>query len=105
MRGSRVCLVGVLHFLRSSFPCLAYISPWVLVAFLSCVGSDSAEVSGSRRTGGESDSLAMVVHRGVPGELPFPLGKGKGKISEIRYPSRSEYLRAAIQNAEAMGPS
>ena len=34
-----------------------------------------------------------------------PLGKGKGKISEIRYPSGSEYLRVAIHNAEAVGPS
>ena len=69
------------------------------------IGSDPAEVSGSGRTGGESDSLAMVVHRGVPREPPFPLGKGKGKISEIRYPSGFEYLRAAIQNVDALGLS
>ena len=69
------------------------------------IGSDPTEVSGSGRMGGESDGLAMVVHRGVPREPPFPLGKGKGKINEIRYPSGSEYLRAAIQNAEVMGPS
>ena len=57
--------------------------------------------------GGESDGLAMVVHRGVPGEPHFPLGngKGKGKISEIRYPSGPEYLRSVIQNAEVVGPS
>ena len=48
-----------------------------------CIGSDPAKVSSSGQTGGESDSTAMVVHRGVPGEPPFPLGKGKGKISEI----------------------
>ena len=47
----------------------------------------------------------MVVYWVAPGEPPFPLDKGKGKINEIRYPSGSEYLRAAIQNAEAMGPS
>ena len=47
------------------------------------IGSNPAEVSGSGRTGGESDNLVMVVHRVVPGEPPFPLGKGKGKISEI----------------------
>ena len=69
------------------------------------IGSNSPEASGSGRTGGESDSLAVVVHRVAPGEPPFPLGKGKGKISEIRYPSGSEYLRAAIQNAEAVGSS
>ena len=47
----------------------------------------------------------MVVHRVAPGEPPFPLDKDKGKINEIRYPSGSEYLRAAIQNVEAMGPN
>ena len=40
-----------------------------------------------------------------PREPSSPLGKGKGKISEIRYPSGSEYLRAAIQNVEAVGLS
>ena len=69
------------------------------------IGSDPAEVSGSGRTDGESYSMAMVVHRGVPGGPAFPLGKGKDKISEIRYPIGSEYLRAAIQNAEDVGPS
>ena len=69
------------------------------------VGSNPVEASGSGRAGGESDSLVVVVHRVAPREPPFPLGKGKGKISEIRYPSDSEYLRAAIQNAEVVGPS
>ena len=74
-------------------------------SFVLRIGSNSTEASGSEQTGGESDSLAVVVHRVTPGEPPFPLGKGKGKISEIRYPSSSEYLRAAIHNAEAVGPS
>ena len=47
----------------------------------------------------------MVVHWAAPGEPHFPLDKGKGKINEIWYPSSSEYLRAAIQNAEAVSPS
>ena len=63
------------------------------------IGSNPTEVSGSGWTGGESDSLAVVVHRVTLGEPSFPLGKSKGKISEILYPSSSEYLRAAIQNA------
>ena len=46
-----------------------------------------------------------MVHRAAPGEPPFPLDKGKGKLNEIRFPSGSEYLRVAIQKAEAMGPS
>ena len=69
------------------------------------IGGDPVEVSGLGRTGGESDSTTMVVHRGVLGEPHFPLGKGKDKISEIQFPSGSEYLRAAIHNAEAVGPN
>ena len=38
------------------------------------------------------------------GYLPLP-GKGKGKISEIRYPYGSEYLRAIVRYADVMGPS
>ena len=53
------------------------------------IGSDPAKVSSSGQTGGESDSIAMVVHQGVPGGPPIPLGKGKDKIIEIRYPSGS----------------
>ena len=74
-------------------------------SFVLRIGSSSTEASGSGQTCGESDNLAMVVHWDAPGEPPSPLGKGKGKMSEIRYPSSSEYLRAAIQNAEAVGPS
>ena len=61
------------------------------------IGSNPIEAFGSRRTGSESDSLAVVVHRVAPREPPFPIGKGKGKISEIRYPRSSEYLRAVIR--------
>ena len=72
-------------------------------SFVLRIGSNPTEASCTGRTGGESDSLAVVVHRVAPGELPFPLGKGK--INEIRYPSGFEYLRTAIQNAEVVGPS
>ena len=47
------------------------------------IGSNPAEASSSRRTSGEFDSLAVVVHRVAPEEPPLPLGKGKGKINEI----------------------
>ena len=60
------------------------------------IGSNPIEASGSGQTGGESDSLVVVVHRVTPGEPSFPLGKGKDKISEIRYPIGFEYLRAGI---------
>ena len=69
------------------------------------IGGDSSVVSGSGRTGGESDPLAVVALRDAPGEPPFPLGKGNDKIDEIKYPVGSEYPRSAVQNALAMGPS
>ena len=105
--GFRACLVGVLHyFFNFLFPCLAlHISMGPGRSSILRIGSDSTEASGSGRTGGEYDSLVVVVHRVAPGEPPFPLGNGKGKISEIRYLSGSEYLRAAIQNVEAVGPN
>ena len=69
------------------------------------IGSNPVEESSLGRTGGKSDSLAVVVHWVASGEPPFHLDKGKGKINDIRYPSGSEYLRATIQNAEAVGLS
>ena len=48
-----------------------------------CIRSNPAEASSSGQTDGESDSLAVVVHRVAPGEPLFPLDKGKGKINEI----------------------
>ena len=69
------------------------------------IGSNPTEESSSGRNDEGNDNLAVVVHRAAPGEPPFPLDKGKGKINEIRYPSGSEYWRATIQNAEAVGPS
>ena len=59
------------------------------------IGSNPAEASSSGRTEG-NDSLVVVVHRATPGEPPFSLDKGKGKMNKIRYPSNSEYLRATI---------
>ena len=85
LRGFRAYLVGALHyFLDFLFPCLAlHISMGPSLSSILRIGSNSAEAFGSRRTGNESDSLAVVVHRVAPGEPSFPLGKGKGKISEI----------------------
>ena len=69
------------------------------------IGGDSSAESSSGRTGGESNHSATVVLRDAPGEPPSPLGKGKGKIDEIKYPMGSEYLKSAVQNALAVGPS
>ena len=70
-----------------------------------CIGGDSSVVSGSGWTGGASDSLNGVVLRNAQREPPFPLDKGKGRIDEIKYPQGLEYLKSAVQNALAVGPS
>ena len=54
-------------------------------------GGRPAEESESRRTGGGFDSLTVVADRAPHADHPSSSGKGKGKISEIRYPSGSEY--------------
>ena len=64
-----------------------------------------AEESLSGKIGGELSNPTAVVTGVLPvGYLPPP-SKGKGKISEIRYPGGSEYLRVVVKYAEAMGPS
>ena len=63
------------------------------------------EESVSGQTGGGLGGPTTVVTGVLPvGYLPS-LGKGKGKISEIRYPGGFEYLRAAVRYVEAVGPS
>ena len=69
------------------------------------IGGDSSVDSGSGRTGGAFDRLIGVVLRDAPGEPPVPLDKGKGRIDEIKYLGGSEYLKSAVQNALAVGPS
>ena len=48
---------------------------------------------------------AIVVDHVPLAGPPSPSGKGKSKDSEIKYPGGFDYLRAAVQNAEAVGPS
>ena len=69
------------------------------------IGSDSSAVVGFGRTGGAFDRSVGVDLRDAPGEPPFPLNKGKGRIDQIKYPGGSEYLRSVVQNALAVGPS
>ena len=69
------------------------------------IGGDSSIVSDSRQASGASDRLAGVAFRDALGEPPLPLDKGKGRINEIKYPMRSKYLKSAVQNALAVGPS
>ena len=65
------------------------------------IGGRPAEEFESLRTG----SLVGVVDGAPPMGHPSPLGKGKGKISEVRYPSGSEYLRAVVKYGDTVGPS
>ena len=69
------------------------------------IGGDPFAVSCSGRSGSASGRLTGVALRNAPGEPPFPLDKGKGRIDEIKYPGGSEYLKSAVQNALAVGPS
>ena len=69
------------------------------------IGGDPSAVSDSGRTGGSSVRLIGVVPRDAPGEPPFPLNNGKGRIDKIKYPGGSEYLKSAVQNALAVGPN
>ena len=63
------------------------------------------EESESGRAGDGLGNPTVVVAGVLPVDYLSLLGKGKGKISEIRYPCGSEYLRAAVSYANAMGPS
>ena len=63
------------------------------------------EDSESARPGGGPDSPATVVTGVLPVSYIPSLGKGKEKISEIRYPYGSEYLRDVVRYADAVGPS
>ena len=69
------------------------------------IGGDPSTVSSSRKTSGASDRSTGVVLQDSPGEPPFPLDKVKGRIDEIKYPGGSKYLKSAVQNALAVGPS
>ena len=69
------------------------------------IGGSSTEGSDLGQIGGGSGCPAIVVNRVPSTGPPSPHGKGKGKVSEIRYLGGSAYLRATVQNAEVVGPS
>ena len=69
------------------------------------IGGNSLAIVGSGWTSGASDRSTGVDLQDAPGALPFPLDKGKGRIDRIKYPGGSEYLKSAVQNALAVGPS
>ena len=67
-------------------------------------GRSTKEFVSGQTGGGPDVPAAVVIGVLLVGYLPPP-GKGKEKISEIRYPDGSEYLRAAVRYAKAVGPS
>ena len=70
-----------------------------------CIEGRPAEESElGRASGGLSSPTAVVAGVLQEGYLPSP-GKGKGKISEIRYHCGSKYLRVFVRYADAVGPS
>ena len=69
------------------------------------IGGSSPEEPDLGKTGEGSGCPAIVVDRVPLAGPPSPSGKGKSKVSKIKYPSGSDYLRAAVQNTEAVGPS
>ena len=102
-------LAGILSFYHSSV--LPYICPIMRTSFGPShpsslrIGDSSVEGSNLGQIEGGFVRPAIVVDR-VPLAGPTsPYGKGKDKVSEIRYPGGFAYLRIAMQNAEAVGPS
>ena len=69
------------------------------------IGGRPAEGSESEQVGGGSGGLPIAaVKAPLVGHSPLP-GKGKERISEIRYPTGSKYLRAVVRCSDAVGPS
>ena len=101
-------LVGILPFYLSSiFPHTCSImrtSPKPSHPSGLRIRGSSAEGSNLGSIGGGSGRPAIVVDRVPLAGPPSPYGKGKGKVSEIRYPGGSAYLRATVHNAKVVGP-
>ena len=70
-----------------------------------CIGGRSTEEPDLGQTGEGFSRPAIVVDRVPSARPPSPCGRGKSKVNEIRYPGGFDYLRAVMQNTEAMGPS
>ena len=69
------------------------------------IGGDSSVVASSGRTRGAYDRSAAVELRNASGALPLPLDKGKRRVSLVKYPRGSEYLKSVVQHALTVGPS
>ena len=101
----RVCLAGIpplYHFFDLPYTCLIMRASSRPNGFSSLlIEGRPVEEFESRWTNGGSSSLVVMVDRAPPADHPSSSGKDKGKISEIRYPSGSEYLKAAVKYVDA----
>ena len=69
------------------------------------IGGRPVEGAESEQVGGGSGGLPSAAIRApLVGHPPLP-GKGKERISEIRYPIELEYFKAAVRCSDAVGPS
>ena len=69
------------------------------------IGGRPADGSEYEQVGGGSSGLPVAAVRApLVGHPPLP-GKGKERISELRYPTRSKYLRTVVRCSDAVGPN
>ena len=69
------------------------------------IGGRPVEGYESEQVGGGSGGLPTATIRAPLVGHPSLPGKGKERISEIRYPTGSEYLKAVVRCSDAVGPS
>ena len=62
-------------------------------------------IADSERAGDAPPLSAAVEPQNVPEAPPLPLGKGKRKISLVKYPKGSDFLNAAVRHAVRVGPN
>ena len=67
------------------------------------IGGSSTEEPDLGQISEGSSRPTLVVDCVPPVGPPSMFGKGKSKVSEIRYPGDSDYLRPVVQNVEAVG--
>ena len=103
----RACLAKIpLYSFDLPFPRLTMRTPLGLSRpHVLHIGGSSVEELDLGQTGEGSSRPVIIVDQVPLAGPPFPSGNGKSKVSEIRYPGGSDYLRAAVQNAEVVGPS
>ena len=69
------------------------------------IGGRPTNGSESEQVGGGSGGLPIAAVRAPLLGHPPLLGKGKERISEIRYPTGAEYLRTAVRCSDVVGPN